>query len=189
MSRNSTLEAGLKRIADDYHLPGGGRKKLSQLVAEHLDWFDAAEKRGMGWRDIIRVLTAAGLAGKQGKPLSIGTLSSAVWRKRVELKADDKAESLHTPRSHPPRPMPPLPDKRPKHGLPRQDVVLRKGVLDRKPAQESQASARIGRAASFGQLVSTKPLPSTPKAGTHSNRDLLDFMNRARKARLRSDDQ
>jgi hypothetical protein len=77
MSRNGELEAGLKRIADDYHLPGGGRKKLSQLVAEHLDWFDAAEKHAMGWRDMIRALTAAGVTCKRGKPLSIGTLSSA----------------------------------------------------------------------------------------------------------------
>ena len=36
MSRNGQLEAGLKRITEDYHLPGGGQRKLSQLVAEHL---------------------------------------------------------------------------------------------------------------------------------------------------------
>jgi hypothetical protein len=32
MSRNGELKAGLRLIADDYRLPGGGRKKLSQLV-------------------------------------------------------------------------------------------------------------------------------------------------------------
>ena len=47
MSRNGQLEAGLKRMAEDYHLPEGGRKKLSQLVAEHLHRFDAAEKRAV----------------------------------------------------------------------------------------------------------------------------------------------
>jgi hypothetical protein len=31
--------------------------------------FDAAEPRGMGWRDMIRVLTAAGVNGRRGKPL------------------------------------------------------------------------------------------------------------------------
>jgi hypothetical protein len=47
MSRNKELEAGLEAIAEDLHLPGGGSKKLSRLVAEHLGWFDAAERRGM----------------------------------------------------------------------------------------------------------------------------------------------
>jgi hypothetical protein len=48
-------------MAEDFHLPGGGHKKLSQLVAGHMHWFDAAERRGMGWRDMIRALTAAGV--------------------------------------------------------------------------------------------------------------------------------
>ena len=82
MVRDKELEAGLKTMAEDFHLPGGGRKKLSQLVAAHLAWFDAAERRGMGWRDMIGVLTAAGVTSQGGKPFSIGTLSSTVWRKR-----------------------------------------------------------------------------------------------------------
>ena len=31
-------------MAEDFHLPAGGRMKLSQLVAGHLHWFEAAER-------------------------------------------------------------------------------------------------------------------------------------------------
>ena len=86
MVDNKELESGLKAMAEDFHLPGGGHKKLSQLVAGHMHWFDAAERRGMGWRDMIRALTAAGVNGRGGKPLSVGTLSSTVWRKRAETE-------------------------------------------------------------------------------------------------------
>ena len=61
MVDNKELESGLKAIGEDFHLPGGGHKQLSQLVAGHMHWFDAAERRGMGWRDMIRALTAAGV--------------------------------------------------------------------------------------------------------------------------------
>src|SRR6202022_195619 len=145
MNRNGQLEAGLKRIADDYHLPGGGRKKLSQLVAEHLDWFDAVEKRGMGWQDVIRALTAAGVTGKRGKPLSIGTLSSAVWRERAKAKRDDNASALRGSPSRPLRTRLPSPAKAPKYGSPGQDVAIRKDVSDIKLDRDGQTSAtRIG---------------------------------------------
>jgi hypothetical protein len=103
MASNKELEAGLKAIVEDYHLPGGGRKKLSQLVAGHLAWFDAAERRGMGWQDTIRVLTTAGVTRRSGKPLSVGTLSSAVWRKRSE--AAEKADRSRPERLNPPEPV------------------------------------------------------------------------------------
>jgi hypothetical protein len=83
MISNKELEAGLKAMAEDFHLPGGARKKLSRLAAEHLWWFDAAEQRGMSWRDMIRALTAAGVMGKRTKPVSVGALSSTVWRART----------------------------------------------------------------------------------------------------------
>ena len=102
MASNKELEAGLKAMVEDFHLPGGGRKKLSQLVAGHLAWFDAAEQRGMGWRDMIGVLTAAGVTRRGGKPLSIGTLSSTVWRKRSE--AAEEAEPRRG-RLNPPQPV------------------------------------------------------------------------------------
>jgi hypothetical protein len=86
MVDNKELESGLKPMAEDFRLPGGGHKKLSRLVAGHMHWFDAAERRGMGWRDMIMALTAAGVNGRGGKPLSVGTLSSTVWRKRAETE-------------------------------------------------------------------------------------------------------
>ena len=86
MTSNKELEARLNAMADDFHLPGGGRKKLSKLVAEHYAWFEAAARRGMSWPDMIRALTAAGVTGRDGKPLSVGTLSSTVWRKRAETE-------------------------------------------------------------------------------------------------------
>jgi hypothetical protein len=79
MANNKELEAGLRAMTEDFHLPGGGRMKLSQLVGRHLHWFDAAERRGMSWRDMIRALTAAGVTGRRGKPLSVGgAFASAV---------------------------------------------------------------------------------------------------------------
>lgn len=101
MIGNKELESGLKAMAEDFHLPGAGHKKLSQLVAEHMHWFDAAERRGMGWRDMIRALTAAGVKGRGGKPLSVGTLSSTVWRRRAEaenvMRRADRQARLATP--------------------------------------------------------------------------------------------
>ncbi|MBA1914253.1 hypothetical protein HLX87_24200 [Escherichia coli] len=52
-------------MAEDFHLPGGGRKKLSRLVVGHLWWFDAAEQRGMSWWDMIRAMTSAGVTGSK----------------------------------------------------------------------------------------------------------------------------
>src|SRR5215471_9278834 len=40
MVDNKELESGLKAMAEDFHLPGGGHKKLSQLVAGHDQGFD-----------------------------------------------------------------------------------------------------------------------------------------------------
>jgi hypothetical protein len=80
MATNSDIEVRLRAIVEDFRLPGGGLKEIGRLVANHLDWFEAAEARGMTWRDMIRALSAAGVTGREGKPLSVGTLSSAVWR-------------------------------------------------------------------------------------------------------------
>ncbi len=65
------LETELKAMAEDFRLPGGGRMKLAQLVAGHLVWFDTAERRGLRWQDMIRLLTAAGVTGRGGKPLAL----------------------------------------------------------------------------------------------------------------------
>lgn len=84
MLTDKQIEAGAKDLAADAALPGGGRKKLARLVSEHLHWFDAAEKRGMTWGDISRLLFAAGVRAQNGRPIPIGTLSSTVWRKRQD---------------------------------------------------------------------------------------------------------
>lgn len=84
---NKQIEAGAKAIAEDMMLPGGGRKKLSRVVSGHLDWFDAVEARGLTWNDMTRLLFVAGAKGRGGRPISIGTLSSVVWRKRKAAHA------------------------------------------------------------------------------------------------------
>ena len=86
MATDKEIEAGAKAIAADLALPGGGRKKLARVVEDHLSWFDAVEIRGLTWNDVTRLLFAAGAKGPNGRPISIGTLSSAVWRKRKETR-------------------------------------------------------------------------------------------------------
>lgn len=84
MLTDKQIETGARALAADAALPGGGRKKLARLVGDHLHWFDAAEKRGMTWGDISRLLFAAGVCSQNGRPIPIGTLSSTVWRKRQD---------------------------------------------------------------------------------------------------------
>lgn len=171
MSRNGQLEAGLKRITEDYHLPGGGRRKLSELVAEHLYWFDAAERRGMSWRDMIGALSGAGLTGKGGTSLSVGTLSSTVWRIRAEAEAEMNSAAGHTRR-----------------GSPDPAVPLR---LQKKGKQLSKGRRR-GRTSSETVAIKDQPQPSRPatKASERvlaQNRDVLAFMDRSRAVRRRSE--
>jgi hypothetical protein len=85
MARDKDIEAGAKAIAADLALPGGGRKKLARVVEDHLDWFDVVEARGLTWNDMTLLLFAAGAKGLNDRPFSVGTLSSAVWRKRKEI--------------------------------------------------------------------------------------------------------
>jgi hypothetical protein len=177
MASNRELETGLKAMVEDYHLPGGGRKKLSQLVAGHLAWFDAAERRGMGWRDIIKVLTAAGITGRRGKPLSIGTLSSTVWRKRTE-----PAEGTdHRDRERPSRPGP--------VGLPQRPLRERKHA----PAEEFRGKKRtINQQGTdrgmVGRLVPPASKRSNAQGGERINQDVLAFMDRALSVRRRSEE-
>lgn len=89
--KNRDLEAAAKAIAGDQMLPGGRRKKLSRLVEDHLPWFDAAEARGMTWEDMSAALSAAGVTRADGRPLSVGTLSSAVWRKRNQATLPERS--------------------------------------------------------------------------------------------------
>ena len=170
MANNKELESGLKAMAEDFHLPGGGHKKLSQLVAGHMHWFDAAERRGMGWRDMIRALTAAGVKGKGGEPLSVGTLSSTVWRKRAETK--DVTSRADRPARL--APAEPIPESQP--------VRSRKAS----PEQGGRPKAAAGKSAS-----PTASVPPPPKAPEHGKSDRMPNASRsiheklARVAKLR----
>jgi hypothetical protein len=177
MASNKELEAGLKTMAEDFHLPGGGRKKLSQLVAGHLSWFDAAERRGMGWQDMIRALTAAGVTSRGGRPLSVGTLSSTVWRERAE--AGEKTDRP-SPRQRcgPPEPLN-ADQKSP-------------GEAKRLPARNPQrrkraASSPISAHVQGGPAAATPSKNLAGEARVRSNKDLLAFMERARARRQRSE--
>jgi hypothetical protein len=86
MATSKEIEAGAKAIAEDLRLPGGGLKKLARVIADHLGWFDAAEARGLTWADMSRLLFAVGAKGQNGRPFSVGTLYSTVWRKREDAK-------------------------------------------------------------------------------------------------------
>ncbi len=86
MATSNEIEAGAKAIAEDLRLPGGGLKKLARVVEDHLDWFDTVEARGLTWADMSRLLFAAGAKGRNGRPFSVGTLYSTVWRKREDAK-------------------------------------------------------------------------------------------------------
>jgi hypothetical protein len=86
MATGNEIEAGAKAIAEDLRLPGGGLKKLARVVEDHLDWFDAAEARGLTWADMSRLLFASGAKSRNGRPFSVGTLYSTVWRKREDAE-------------------------------------------------------------------------------------------------------
>lgn len=176
MANNKELEAGLSEMAEDFHLPGGGQMKLSRLVAEHLDWFDAAERRGMGWRDMIRALTAAGVTGKGGKPLSVGTLSATVWRKRADVElgtnCTGRNAGIGSPAPAPQHLKPPNKAKRPSAGKPQRN----KRALSR-PTDDPAQAGRHAPTTSMGR-------PNEVRA---QSRDVLAFMDRARTVRRRSE--
>jgi hypothetical protein len=167
MVSNKELEAGLKAMAEDFHLPAGARKKLSRLVAGHLWWFDAAEQRGMSWRDMIRALTAAGVTGKGTKPVSVGTLSSTVWRARTMT-----AGEVDSPRRDV-RPGPKTigPRRQPWRSPKRQS-----------PVQTQQDGRNVSR-----QNVDDARAAGGDRPG-RVNKDVVAFMNRARAVRRRSED-
>lgn len=173
MAGNRELESGLKAIAEDFRLPNDGRMKLSKLVAGHLAWFDVAERRGMGWRDIIRALTAAGVTGLGGKPLSIGTLSSTVWRKRSEA-----AEGVDRRRT---RPEPPQQvSSRQKSKPTGISVVQFRGEKHAVVRQRTDTAAPRKPASAQGKCLNSR-------SGAQSNKDVLASMDRARSVRRQSE--
>ncbi|WP_454642880.1 hypothetical protein [Bradyrhizobium liaoningense] len=174
MVSNKELEAGLKAMADDFHLPGGGRKKLSRLVVGYLWWFDAAEQRGMSWQDMIRAMTAAGVTGRGAKPISVGTLSSTVWRVRTkdrEASGAPEQERLGQapilPIGQPLRSTKSRGSRQTQQGRRKASPQNDDGALTDRPASKRSAGGdRLGRA----------------------NKDVLAFMDRARAVRRRSED-
>ena len=175
MTNNKALEAGLKAMAEDFHLPGGGRKKLSRLVAGHLWWFDAAELRGMSWRDMISALTAAGVTGRGGQPVSVGTLSSTVWRARTEK--EDEVDNRPLQESSAPEPA-----RKP----PRRKANLHPAAP--LPKGKRTPSQQVGRDGLAGRATSTSSTRATDgDRANRGNKDVLAFMDRARTVRRRSE--
>ena len=144
MVSNKELEAGLKAMADDFHLPGGGRKKLSRLVVGYLWWFDAAEQRGMSCQDMIRAMTAAGVTGRGAKPISVGTLSSTVWRVRTKDR-----EASGAPEQERLGQAPILPIGQPLRSTPRFDLRSDRLAIGRRRADVALALSELPMAFSF----------------------------------------
>lgn len=176
MPTNKELQVGLKAMSEDYHLPGVGLKRLSRLVASHLWWFDAAERRGMSWRDMIRALSAADISGKGGQPLSVGTLSSTVWRARAEKEREA--------------------DKHPQRGL-EPEASRRRAKAAAKASRPPAAPLRQEKRAALPQEVikasidrrtpTSSPQLTGGNGAERANKDVLAYMDRARRVRRRSE--
>lgn len=175
MPSNKELEAVLKAMSEDYHLLNGGRKRLSRLVASHLWWFDAAERRGMSWRDMIGALTAAGITGKGGQPLSIGTLSSTVWRARAENVADNQGRQ----RTVEPEASRPRSNRRAK--------APRPPAVPLRPERRTAPTQEVIEASTDRRAPTSSPRLSGGDGAERANKDVLAYMDRVRKVRGRSE--
>ena len=178
MAKNREIEAGAKAIAEDLGLPGGGQKKLARVVESHLAWFDAAEARGMTWAGIARLLFSAGAKGRNGRPFSVGTLSSTVWRKRED--AERNAESGASPSKL--RIRASLQEPLPQKGLsdraepPRKPRQSRQSTFG-EPEPRSKTVEKKKMKASKERSLPAMSAKALPKGS--SNRDLLAFMRRS----------
>lgn len=99
------LKEGARTIATAMHSPAG-QIKLARVVANHLDWFERAQRRGLSWDQMIRLLTAAGAKRGNGLPFTRGHLSSSVWRARQE-QGGDISSGLQAPTRSDALPRPP----------------------------------------------------------------------------------
>lgn len=175
MVTNKQLEAGLMAMAEEFQLPGGARKKLSRLVVGNLWWFDAAEQRGMTWRDMIQAMAAAGVTGRGAKPVSVGTLSSTVWRARAKGR---EVKGARTPERLGPPPIP-------LNGHPRKSTPSRGTGQTQLGGRKT--SAQVGDGAQVDRPAE-KRLAGRDRLG-RANKDVLAFMDRARAVRRQSEDQ
>jgi len=170
---NKQIEAGAKAIAEDMMLPGGGRKKLARLVSDHLDWFEAVEARGLTWGDMSRLLFVAGAYGSDGRAIPVGTLSSTVWRKRLDAASPASPASSKTRAAG--------------RASPRMGQAERTHVIPSKPTnhvgdQNSVARTKSQRASKAKQRTAqpVKPASRTaPSDETTSKAQTLAFMKRA----------
>jgi hypothetical protein len=192
MASNREIEAGARLIAEDLQLPGGGSKKLARVVHNHLEWFGAAEARGMTWSDMIRLLTAAGALGKEGRRLTVGTLSSTVWRKRAEAESKKEAAPQSAQGTRSPKPGCVTTRLRP-------ETAAQNAVNRGSPAGDNRSSGKRPRkehAPSRKMVIETHKPKNSPSSATRSRSETLDhpsaskndvlaFMNRAAAARLR----
>lgn len=176
--KNRDIEAGAKAIADDLKLPGGRRKKFARLVADHLEWFDLAEARGMTWDDIIAVLAAAGVKRDNGLPLSRGALSSTVWRKRQETLVASRQGVGPTPEVA----------RESKPGKPSQQ--LRRAPKERATARPGKG----GRHAAKGTVRENSPADDRPAVSgaraqdKNASNSVLAYMHRAARIRRNADE-
>jgi hypothetical protein len=195
MVTRNVIEAGAKAIAKDFELPGGRRAKLARVVARHLDWFDAAEARGMTWDDMIAVLAAAGAKRENELPLSRGALSSAVWRKRrgvdqpaQKVAGSSGARNQYRASGHSPRKL--AAERLPASGgVMSQDAPGALNIRNAGPARSTARPARVGpakttggakqatRAGTPGERASTTS--RAKRGGKTSNDAVLAYMRRA----------
>lgn len=168
------LKQGLRAIAVDYRLTfEKGTKALAKLVDAHLDWFTLAQKRGTTWGDMIAALTSVGVVSPTAKPISIGTLSSTVGRKREAIERvgskSHQSQRLFGSRSLKHTPIP-------------------ASIGSRSPEKRKQKKVRLPEAA---ELSSRPKMPMSAGAADSNShqlkRDLLDYMNRARSVRSKSE--
>lgn len=172
--KNRDIEAGAKMIASDLQLPGGRRKKLARVVAEHLAWFDQAEARGMTWDDMIAVLASAGVTREDGRALSRGALSSAVWRKRQ----DGRIVSVRKVGGEKPGdPSTRKTSRRTEQGLPGQQTVGHRTA--NRPAGKSPARKNAP--------FTGRPAPAGARQHDASNA-VLAYMQRAARIRRNADE-
>jgi hypothetical protein len=188
MASNKEIEAGARLIAEDLQLPGGGSKKLARVVLNHLEWFDAAEARGMTWSDMIRLLSAAGALGKDGRRLTVGTLSSTVWRKRAEAesKKEATAESARGTRSAKPGRVTTRsrPEKALQNAVDRGSLAGNSRSSGKRPGA-SRKMATVMHKPKNSPSAATRSRSETPGNPSASKNDVLAFMNRAAAARRR----
>jgi hypothetical protein len=185
MATSNEIEAGAKAIAEDLRLPGGGLKKLARAVEDHLGWFDRVEARGLTWADMSRLLFAAGAKGKNGRPFSVGTLYSTVWRKREDAISSGTASSSKSTTGIQGSAQESPARKGRSDGAPAQNGNVeppRKPRQTRRPTFEEpeRRSKKVEKKqvkASKGRSSPMQPVKNPPKVS--SNKDLLAFMHRS----------